>query len=315
VLRAERISQSPIVWPDMDDRMGDNIATPCLIVMPEWATERLGKYHLYFSDHKGRYLRLAYSDNVTGPWQIHTPGVMDVEDSLFVDQNLTPGPHLVPSSDIYAHIGSPHVCVDNDNHVFHLYYHGLLAGGSQSTRYASSTNGLDFSPQPPLLGPPYFKVAPYKDKLVAVAFGGQLLIADNWAGPFKPQGHLPVGPTGDQAYWRHADINIIDDTVHFLFSRIGDSPERIQYATLDLTTDPQHWQASGLIEIMRPQDQWEGADLPVTPSVIGFAPTQLHQLRDPTFFTDTASNTDGNTYLVYVGGGESGIGLARINGL
>ena len=42
----------------MDNRMGDNINGPTLIRMPDWAPG-FGKYHLYFSDHKGKYIRLA----------------------------------------------------------------------------------------------------------------------------------------------------------------------------------------------------------------------------------------------------------------
>ena len=82
-LTATRLLDHPIIRPNMDRRMGDNINGPALIRMPDWAQRRLGRYHLYFSDHKGKYIRLAYADALTGPWRMHEPGVLDVAQSLF----------------------------------------------------------------------------------------------------------------------------------------------------------------------------------------------------------------------------------------
>ncbi len=61
-LVATRLLDEPIIRPHMDQRMGDNINGPALIRMPDWAGGRLGRYHLYFSNHKGGYIRLAYAD-------------------------------------------------------------------------------------------------------------------------------------------------------------------------------------------------------------------------------------------------------------
>ena len=44
----------------MDGRMGANINGPAIIRMPSWCREKLGEYHLYFSDHKGKYIRLRH---------------------------------------------------------------------------------------------------------------------------------------------------------------------------------------------------------------------------------------------------------------
>ena len=67
-LRAVRRSDEPIIHPGMDQRIGENINGPAIVRMPDWAKGRLGAYHLYFSAHKGSYIRLAYADRVTGPW-------------------------------------------------------------------------------------------------------------------------------------------------------------------------------------------------------------------------------------------------------
>ncbi|GIT64032.1 MAG: hypothetical protein Ct9H300mP22_4320 [Gammaproteobacteria bacterium] len=44
-----------------------NIQGPSLIKVPEWIENPLGKYYLYFADHKGLYIRLAYADELQDP--------------------------------------------------------------------------------------------------------------------------------------------------------------------------------------------------------------------------------------------------------
>ena len=66
----------------MDKWMGSNINGPRIIRMPNWCKNKLGKYYLYFSDHKGKYIRLAFSDNLTGPWKLYSPGVLNLKESL-----------------------------------------------------------------------------------------------------------------------------------------------------------------------------------------------------------------------------------------
>jgi len=81
----------PIVTPDSHPSIGENIQGPSLICVPDWVEDRLGRYYLYFADHKGKYIRLAYADELTGPWQIHVPGSLHLKDSLFlVESPLAP---------------------------------------------------------------------------------------------------------------------------------------------------------------------------------------------------------------------------------
>ena len=37
-----------------------------MIRVPEWIEDRFGNCYLYFADHKGSYIRVAYSDHPTG---------------------------------------------------------------------------------------------------------------------------------------------------------------------------------------------------------------------------------------------------------
>ena len=63
-----RLVDRPIIAPGMDARMGSNIEGPSLIRTPDWLPGRMGRYYLYFADHKGDYIRLAYADRLQGPW-------------------------------------------------------------------------------------------------------------------------------------------------------------------------------------------------------------------------------------------------------
>ena len=101
--------------------MGDNINGLSLIRVPNWVEGRLGRYYLYFTDHKGAYILLAYADALTGPWTPHTPGVLDVAESLFeaVDPPEPPEADRPPWAEklkggyLYAHVASPDVDVDH----------------------------------------------------------------------------------------------------------------------------------------------------------------------------------------------------------
>jgi len=74
VIKATRLLDHPIIGPDLDSSIGVNIQGPSLIKVPHWIEDPLGKYYLYFADHKGTYIRLAYTDDLSGPWRVHVPG-------------------------------------------------------------------------------------------------------------------------------------------------------------------------------------------------------------------------------------------------
>jgi hypothetical protein len=73
-VRVSRLVDGPIISPDLHPSIGVNIQGPSLIRMPDWVEGRIGAYYLYFADHKVSYIRLAYSDVLTGPWRVHPPG-------------------------------------------------------------------------------------------------------------------------------------------------------------------------------------------------------------------------------------------------
>ena len=84
----EIVRHGPLVTPESHPAAGTNINGPSLVRMPDWATGRLGRYHLYFADHKGSYIRLAYADTLDGPWRVHRPGSLQLEGSYFPTEPL-----------------------------------------------------------------------------------------------------------------------------------------------------------------------------------------------------------------------------------
>ena len=87
-MRVTRLRNAPIITPDLHPSIGHNIQGPSLIRVPDWVSEPLGSYYLYFADHKGSYIRLAYADDLRGPWKIHPPGTLQLADSYFPTQPL-----------------------------------------------------------------------------------------------------------------------------------------------------------------------------------------------------------------------------------
>lgn len=305
----------------MDDRMGDNIGTPSVIRVPDWIPDPLGRYYLYFSHHKGRYIRMAYADTLTGPWVMHRPGVLDIADSLFPAEDPPEPPEdqrptwaaKMKGGYLYAHIASPDVHVRDADRSILMYFHGLLPNGDQLTRLAVSGDGLTFQVLPPLLGPPYFRVSAHESGLYTTAWGGILMRADVWEGPFETGPRLIPYDTkgGIGEGYRHGETYIHDNTLHLFFHRMGDCPERILHATVDMQGDWRQWSASESVTLLKPELEWEGADLPLDVSTMGTETTRVRQLRDPCVFVDD----DGASYLFYGGAGESGIGIARLDGL
>ncbi len=65
-MEVTRLVDGPIVSPQTHHSIGHNIQGPSLIKVPDWVATPLGRYYLYFADHKGSYIRLAYADEITG---------------------------------------------------------------------------------------------------------------------------------------------------------------------------------------------------------------------------------------------------------
>lgn len=306
---ARRLLDQPIIRPHMDGRMGANINGPSLIAAPPWLTAPLGRYYLYFADHKGGYIRLAHADAPEGPWRVHGPGCLDLADSLFcIERPDVPGPPpdwaKYETDWLYPHIASPDVHVDTEKRRVRMYFHGLLPDGEQGTRVALSEDGMSFRVLPDLLGPSYFRVFRYGGWHYALAHPNRLLRSRDGLTDFEA-GPAPLNPAT-----RHTAVLLRGERLHVFWSQIGDGPERLYHGELELGEDWHSWRLGEATEILRPALAWEGADLPLAPSRSGAAEQPAQQLRDPCLFEE-----EDRVFLLYSGAGEGGIGIAQLEGL
>src|SRR6266542_563822 len=196
-MNVRRFPQNPIIRPNMDARMGENINGPSLIRVPEWEEQSLGTYYLYFGHHQGKYIRLAYADALEGPWRTYEPGVLDLAASFFV-----------------KHIASPDVHVDDERRELRLYYHGpqpeqdrqpnLRYGyHGQATRVALSRDGLHFEARPEVLGAPYMRVFRWHGWHYGIGMPGILLRSQDGLSDFE-EGHNPFDAICDDM--RHCAV-------------------------------------------------------------------------------------------------------------
>ena len=310
-MRVVRLSDEPIIRPHMDKRMGVNINGPSLIRVPDWIGEPLGRYYLYFADHKGAYIRLACADALAGPWRIHTPGTLALEASHFATQRPDPAAASegtrgeaagsIEQDYLHPHIASPDVHVDHDRREIRMYYHGMLENGEQRTRVAVSTDGIDFEARPEILGNSYFRVFRHEGWHYALVMPGELRRSRDGLTRFES------GPVLFCPEMRHAAVRYSGDALDVFWSRVGDAPERILHSRVGLEGDWTEWREENARVVLEPELYWEGVGMSVEPSVRGEINRLVCQLRDPCVYEE-----EGRTFLLYCGGGESAIGIAEV---
>jgi hypothetical protein len=318
-VRVCRLVDGPIVAPHLHPSIGVNIQGPSLIRVPDWIDRRLGAYYLYFADHKGSYIRLAYADALTGPWLVHPPGTLHLAQSRFLTEPPVPSAdelatfetryrqsgaaisHDALSEITTPHIASPDVHLDPIGQRIVMYFHGLEGVGTQVTRVATSRNGIDFSARPEVLGRSYFRVFQHAGMTYGLAMPGQLYRSKDGFQAFEP------GPVLFNPNMRHAAVLRRDDVLWVFWTQVGDAPECILLSRVDLSGDWLQWKDSAPVEVLRPERTWEGAGAPVVPSVRSTAYGHVNQLRDPAIFEE-----NGRVYLLYAVAGESGIAIAEV---
>ena len=320
-MRVTRLLDAPIITPNLHASIGKNIQGPSLIQVPDWVHSKLGKYYLYFADHKGSFIRLAYADNLLGPWKVYSPGSLHLSNSYFltkapnapekeiqelmVSRQLTRGPDKM-SHDLFTelttpHIASPDVHINPRDKTIVMYFHGLQGLGDQVTRVATSTDGINFEAHPAIFGKSYFRAFHYDENTYAMVMPGQFWRSKYGLPPFEK------GPLLFNRDMRHAALLEREGTLYVFWSQVGDTPERILLSTIDLSAEWLSWQDSDPVEVLRPERQWEGADAPLIPSVRSTAYGHVNQLRDPAIFVE-----GDHVYLLYSVAGESGIALAEV---
>lgn len=292
-IQASRFPQNPIISKQLTGRMDDNINGPSLIRVPKWVTNPLGRYYLYFAHHKGDTIRLAYANDLAGPWQIYKQGVLTLSETICSN-----------------HLASPDLYLDQAKYEIRMYFHcPVEAAGKQVSLLAHSRDGIHFTATSEILGDSYFRIFEWQGYTYAMARLGVLYRSKDGLTNFE-RGHNPFEDDSLRSRVRHVALKIDGDLLSVFYSRIGDNPESILLSTIALSTDWHDWQASGPILVLKPETAYEGADLPPKPSLEGMAKEPVHQLRDPAIFRQ-----DGKVYLLYSVAGESGIAIAELEDL
>jgi hypothetical protein len=176
-----------------------NINGPSLIRIPDWIPpeariDSSAVYYLYFANHRGDYLRLAWSIELEGPWHLYkvgsdfSPGNRGVLD-LGADDIMPIGNSITLSK----HLASPDVLIDDSNKQIVMYFHSpVVEIDGQRTFVAISGDGLAFQDSilPVIIGTSYARVFQYMDSTYGVlskaAFAKGGSIDDPWPIPAGP---------------------------------------------------------------------------------------------------------------------------------
>ena len=341
---ATSIIETPIVHSAMHPKLiaeaesygYTNINGPSLIKVPDWIENKLGAYYLYFAHHKGPYIRLAYADTLTGPWTMYEGeilplakaglataskpalGVIKLKQHLkwteffaLLDigtkakkayetrtkQKLKSSPPTTP------HVASPEILIDEVEKKIRLYYHGVKEGNLQMSKVALSADGLHFSPLDGIISVPYLRVFPYRNQYYGLAMPGFLYRSKDGLRDFEVRKRWLFDTNV-----RHSSVYLQGTMLYVFFTKVGDAPEQIYYSSVDISAeDWNDWQASPPKVLLKPTKAWEGANEPILPSMRGEMSTLVNQLRDPAIFEE-----NGELYLLYTGGGEQAIGIAKL---
>ena len=309
-------------------RVGDNVNGPSIIEVPEWVKGRLGKYYLYFGHHDGKFIRMAYSDRVQGPYTIYSPGTLHVED----------GPMAGTGK---GHIASPDVHVDHDTKQLFMVYHvgGLNNNAAlrqdlyeqgcpwgQVSLLATSVDGIHWATSSRCMGKPYLRVFRYMGRWRGVARVSGTLALFSAPGDGKTlSGNFVQGPliripgqnfhptSCDGPRIRHLAVHLRGHALDVYVSVIGRATERIEMTTIaDLRQGqgwdkPGDWTSTPMQDVLDPVEGYEGAHLSKASSKCGAVNHPTRQLRDPFVFEDTKR---GLLHLIYSTAGEQGLGVA-----
>jgi hypothetical protein len=317
-----RFHENPLITVNSSPTLGGNVNGPTVIRVPDWIDRPLGRYYMYFANHMGTFIRLAYADAVTGPWRIHEPGVLHVRQTAFFRPQPDPKEAL---ADFYTHVASPEVFVDRERRRLVMWVHGWWTNGErwpadpvkarawakqngygQFTQAAESSDGVQFEARPAITRNSYLRVFQHDGYFYGLSRLGQL------ARSRDPLASFEVGPNpfrdGEYANRvRHLALVLRGRQLHVFFTAIGDAPERVLMSTIELTTDWATWRAMAPVEVLRPETLYECVDMPIAPSAAGDVEERVRQIRDPFLFEDR-----GQAYLFYSTCGEQGIAAARI---
>ena len=290
-----------------NSKAGDNICGPCVIRVPEWVKNPLGKYYMYFARHSssnmsGAFIRFAYSNSPKGPWTVDNKKVLRRED--LIDISRYKSGEIKKPLRKKQHIASPDVLIDHKNQKIVMYFHGSYKG--HNTGAAVSDDGLNWKDMDIDLGEPYLRVFKHNETFYGISQGPRHNKSTRFIklnGMFKVSESHCIPSTN----WRHHTILKKNYDLLVFYSRYNDAPGRIQASVIDISnSDIKDWTIpSTLIEVLKPELPYEGSNLQLKPS--GSGRKNLNEVRDPYILED-----EGKIFLYYSVKGEMGIAVAEL---
>lgn len=270
---------------------------PTVIKVPNWVENPLGTYYLYFGDHRGEEIRLAFSDSLSGPWTVSTDPVLRIDETLAIGD----------------HIASPDIYLDDDSRTIYMTVHGEPISTmyeNQVSVLVESQDGIVFAQDPSYAGSiwatfAYARMLKIDDTFVRIDPRENLVSrSDSITGPFSEPVHYSLPINREH---RHASVLLDGSSIVIYYTRVRDAPERIYRATIDASQPWGQWALANEQCVRRPERSWEGAKFPVAFSKFGPA-NSVNQLRDPFIYDD---GTDRALFYSYAG--ESGIAMATFS--
>jgi hypothetical protein len=315
VIGFKRFANNPIIATSLlPGTEGDDINGPSLIKVPDWLPNKLGKYYLYFAHHKGKYIRLAYSNDLKGPWKIYKPGTLQLSETIGIKSpfgNNESVKHVGAENenDEVQHIASPDLHIDNENKQLVMYFHTPLEVKGKKGQYtlrATSADGIHFKADTIVLGESYFRVFDWKGNYYALGRSSSFYRSKNGIEAFE-KGPNVFNKIQNPSTLRHSALLVVGDSLWAFYSRVGDKPEHILLSKIKLTSNWLDWEPIKPIDIVEPEKDYEGAGLPLTESKGGLYYGKTRELRDPAIYVE-----NNKWYLLYSVAGENGIAIGEL---
>lgn len=151
---------------------------------------------MYFSHHKGEYIKMAYSDSINGRWTIYNDKILSLKNSTLItyrttQSNLKDVFNHNNSNETFAllsqldfkknntsvdsndpHIASPEIIINNESKEIVMFFHGMVSGNIQKSKIAISKDGLNFNAKSKILTGPYLKLVEYKNSYLGISMSG-----------------------------------------------------------------------------------------------------------------------------------------------
>ena len=335
---------------------GRNINGPSVIKVPDWVppeerADPSARYYMYFGNHGGKYIRMAWAEELTGPWTFYnmdpaTPmtqrGVLGFEEVEAGGGDVVT--YLGPNQElrIKNHMASPRVFVDDVNQRFVLFFHaptgvnrgdGTFGNNFQRTVLALSGDGLDFRAgiQPVFIGADYLDPFSHDGRTHAFANQGYLHRAP--AGATLENGGWWTPPEGHNLkdyLWPRITSPIREDHEndpdevaknprHFSHRIVGDTAHIFFHRRDD---EPESILLTKIDLSVGDAGQWDSTH---PPEVILAPETDWEGINYPLEPSTGGGATgvvqlrdpfiyeeDGRIFMFYCGAGEEAIGLAEL---